>query len=145
MAREIDPRKVATKQKDGAIAASDDYYEGMQDLNENPCELAAKPEAQKRMKTSWNDAMDSGVIADGLKKVSLSEFKDSISREAYERGVDKSVKYEKFIEDYAPVLEEASNIAEKEPHETYAQRMAAFRKAVDHIHNHPYKRKKPRL
>ena len=101
MAR-VTPEEFQEKHARRLKAATPDITKGVERVTKNPCELAAAK--QDKMLSKLTEAVTSGKLADGLKRVTLDEWKTKMIEKGVARigpGIDGAK--EKVI-DFASVL-----------------------------------------
>lgn len=100
--RNITPDQFAEKWNRRLKAAVPDIRQGIERLNENPCEKAAN--AQEKMKARLIEAIDSGKWAARLRSVTLDEWKKAVLQKglpAISAGADLAVPK---VQDFATQL-----------------------------------------
>lgn len=126
------------KRMKGSIS---DIQTGIDLVTESPTEKAVQK--ADKMKANINAALDSGRWANGLKAVSLSEWKTKTRAKVAERmssGVDGSMgKRQKFdgylVNQLNAVLPEIAQM----PDMTIEDQVNKVRKLMTHLHENPYK------
>ena len=115
--------------------------EGVKNVSESPTQKAAA--AQDKMLQNLIAAVESGKWSDGLKAVSLDDWKSSMEKgiSRIPAGVDGAmVKMTAFMEDFLPYVEEGKAKIEKMPNVTLEDNIARATAMIRH--NAAYKRKR---
>ena len=127
----LTPEQFAEKHNRRTKAALEDMKAGVEAVTESPTEKAAAK--QEKMRQRLLEALESGKWADGLKRVSLEEWKQKMLELGLNRvanGLDANKKkVEEFAAQLLPHIEAGQKLVEKMPDVTLEDsinRMTAF-------------------
>ena len=127
----LTPEQFAEKHNRRTKAALEDMRAGVQGVTEAPTAKAAAK--QEKMRQRLLEALESGKWANGLKRVSLEEWKQKMLELGLNRvatGLDANKKkVEEFAAQLLPHIEEGQKLIEKMPDVTLEDsinRMTAF-------------------
>jgi hypothetical protein len=140
MALKVTPAEFAEKQSRRLIGALDDMRKGVEKVTESPTLKAANK--KDKMKARLVAAIDNGKWSDGLKRVTLEEWKEKMGTKGVNRVAEGITgareKVEAFASQLLPAVEAARNKIASMPDltledslsrmQTYIREMAKFRK-----------------
>ena len=136
-----DATYVADKWRSNLKGSTDAMRKGVDGVTVAPSKKAI--ESKEKMKRNLIEAIDSGKWEDGLKAVSLDDWKTAMDKgiNRVGTGADASVgKVESFMKDFLPHLEEGKKKVDAMPNVTLEDNIARAEAMIRH--NAQYKRKR---
>lgn len=138
----LTPDKISDKWARRMKGSVTDIQAGIDTVTESPTEKAA--DKQEKMQTNLNRAIDNGKWAAGLRKVSLSDWKNKTKAKVSQRlpqGVDEAMPKRKEFDSYLvstlnAVLPEINEM----PDMTLEDSVNRVRKLMEHMNKNPYKK-----
>lgn len=132
----LDPIKTAERWAQGMQGASQRYSEGIDSVMESPMEKAAQQQAKYLQ--GIQDAVSSGKWAAGLRRTSLSQWKEKAKQIGAQRLASGAIaakpKVQAFLAEFLPFLEGVRNRVRSMPSTTFEERMARMNEQARAVH-----------
>lgn len=143
----LTPEQIVEKQLRNSSNAVADYRAGVRGTRKDPMRRAI--DNLEKMKQNFIEAIDNGVVEDGLNAVTLQEWKEVTSTKGGDRyfpGMQASKnKLLEFQRAIAPVRERISAEIDAMPNTTFDQRMARMVANATALHDFKFRRRRGRL